>query len=125
MKMVRFPLGVYSHTLSHPLSYVNLHTPSHTPSYTPSYPLKLSHTPLHTLINPTIPVDTTKSKSTKNTDSTTGNDDDENDEEDYIDIDTEEEFEAVAKGKDFITFADLREWELIQQLREAGNVGET
>ena len=33
---------------------------------------------------------------------------------------TEEEFEAVAKGKDFITFADLREWEIIQQLREAG-----
>ena len=28
----------------------------------------------------------------------------------------------MAKGKDFVTFADLREWELIQQLREAGGL---
>ena len=35
--------------------------------------------------------------------------DDEGDEEDeYVDIDTEEEFEAVAKGKDFVTFDDLK-----------------
>ena len=46
------------------------------------------------------------------------------DNDDYIDIDTEEEFEAVAKGKDYVTFADLRDWELIQQLRDAGEMSD-
>jgi len=46
------------------------------------------------------------------------------DEDEYVDIDTEEEFEAVAKGKDFVTLDDLKEWELVRGLLEAGEMSD-
>jgi hypothetical protein len=53
---------------------------------------------------------------------TEGDGEDDEDDDDYIDIDTEVVFEEVAKGKDYITFQDLTEWELIKGLREAGQM---
>jgi len=43
---------------------------------------------------------------------------------DEIDIDTEIVFQDVAKGKDFVTLQDLRDWELIMQLTKQGVMNE-
>jgi hypothetical protein len=47
------------------------------------------------------------------------------DDEEFIDIDTEEIFTALAKGKEFLTFADLKEWDLLKEMKEAGDMSDS
>jgi hypothetical protein len=40
--------------------------------------------------------------------------------EDVIDIDVEEEFRAISGGKDHVTLAELKRWDLVEQMYAAG-----
>ena len=40
----------------------------------------------------------------------------------YFEIDMDETFATLAKGKDFITFSDLKEWPLIKEMEAVGDI---
>jgi hypothetical protein len=50
--------------------------------------------------------------------------DDDDEEEEYLDIDPEELFEELAKGKSFVSLQDLKEWDLIKQMTEQGEMSD-
>jgi len=56
------------------------------------------------------------------------NDEEENEngdeEEEYLDIDPEELFEELAKGKSFVSLQDIQEWNLIKEMKEQGEMND-
>lgn len=58
------------------------------------------------------------------TDEDEDDEDDDEDDDEYIDIDPAEIFATLSKGKEFLSFAELTEWDLLKDMKAAGDMSD-